>query len=41
MRQVQGLELGRGEDIIKKMLWTKILKYSGLVTVTLSGSVDE
>jgi len=40
-RKIQGLELGRAEDIIKKMLWTRILKYRCLMTVTLSVSVDE
>ena len=40
-RQVQGLELGRGKDIIKKILWARILKYRDLVTVTLSGCWDE
>jgi len=38
--QVQGLEPSGGEDIIKKVLWTRILNYRGLVTILLSGPVD-
>ena len=40
-RQVQGLEPGGGEDIIKKLLWKRILNNRGLVTILLSGPKDE